>query len=387
VPFTDSAGCRIYYRLEGAAAGPLLVLVHSLGADHGMWDPQMPALLSRFQVLRLDLRGHGASDAPAGDYSIAQLACDVLAAVDAAGRGPFAYCGLSLGGMIGQWLGANAGGRIERLILANTSPRVADPSMFETRRVTVLEKGMRAIEDAVMQRFFSARTLTAPNPIAESVRAVLLATNPVGYAGCCAAIRDMDHRPLLPRIQAPTLVIGGDQDVSTPWAGHGEVLAGGIPGARAVQLAATHLSNVERPSSFTRALFDFLLPAIPEDPLQAGFAIRRAVLGDAHVDRSIASATEFTRGFQQLITRYAWGTVWTRPGLDPRVRRLLVLAMTASLGRWEEFRLHVRTGLAAELEMADLEEVLLQVAIYAGVPAANTAFQAAAGERQSEPRP
>jgi 3-oxoadipate enol-lactonase/4-carboxymuconolactone decarboxylase len=387
VPFTDSAGCRIYYRLEGTAARPLLVLVHSLGADHGMWDPQMPALLSRFQVLRLDLRGHGASDAPAGDYSIAQLADDVLAAVDSTGRRRFAYCGLSLGGMIGQWLGVHAGERIERLILANTSPRVADPGLFETRRMTVLEKGMRAIEEAVMQRFFSARTLAAPNPVAESIRAVLLATNPSGYAGCCAAIRDMDHRPLLPRIQAPTLVIGGDHDLSTPWAGNGEVLANGIPGARAVQLPATHLSNVERPSSFNRAIFDFLLPAMPEDPLQTGFAIRRAVLGDAHVDRSTASATEFTRDFQQMITRYAWGTVWTRPGLDPRVWRLLVLAMTASLGRWEEFRLHVRTGLAAELEMVDIEEVLLQVAIYAGVPAANTAFQTAAGERQSEPRP
>jgi 3-oxoadipate enol-lactonase / 4-carboxymuconolactone decarboxylase len=383
VPFADSEGCRIYYRLEGVAHRPLLVLVHSLGADHGMWDPQMAALLTRFHVLRLDVRGHGASDAPAGDYTIAQLAADVLATVDAAatGRDPFSYCGLSLGGMIGQWLGANAGGRIKRLILANTSPRMADPSLFEARRTTVLGQGMGAIEDAVMQRFFSARTLASGNPVAESIRSVLLATSPVGYAGCCAAIRDMDHRPLLDRILAPTLVIGGDQDLSTPWAGHGDVLAGGIRGACAVQLAATHLSNVERPSSFTAALFDFLLPAAPEDPLQAGFAVRRSVLGDAHVDRSIAAATEFTRDFQELITRYAWGTVWTRPGLDPRIRRLLVLAMTASLGRWEEFRLHVRTGLANELEMVDLEEVLLQVAIYAGVPAANTGFQAAAEEQ------
>ena len=147
-----------------------------------------------------------------------------------------------------------------------------------------------------------------------------------------------------------------------------------------MQLPATHLSNVERPSSFTAALFDFLLPAAQEDPLEAGFAVRRAVLGDAHVDRSIAGATEFTRDFQEMITRYAWGTVWTRPGLDPRVRRLLVLAITASLGRWEEYRLHVRTGLAGELELADLKEVLLQVAVYAGVPAANSAFHAAAEE-------
>jgi 3-oxoadipate enol-lactonase/4-carboxymuconolactone decarboxylase len=380
VAFADSEGCRIYYRLEGAGTKPLLVLVHSLGADHGMWDPQMAALLLRFQVLRMDVRGHGASDAPAGDYSVEMLARDVLAAVDAAGRERFAFCGLSLGGMIGQWLGAKAAERVERLVLANTSARVGDPSAFETRRKTVLEQGVEAIAEGVLQRFFSPRTLGSGNPAAESVRTVLLGTSRVGYAGCCAAVRDMDHRPLLGRIAMPVLVIGGDRDVSTPWEGHGDLLTASIPGARAVRLPATHLSNVECPSAFSAALFDFLLPA-SEDTLAAGYGVRRAVLGDAHVDRATAGATEFTREFQEMITRYAWGGVWTRPGLDARVRRLLVLAMTASLGRWEEFRLHVRTGLAVELEMADLKEALLQVAIYAGVPAANSGFQAAAEEQ------
>jgi 4-carboxymuconolactone decarboxylase len=111
------------------------------------------------------------------------------------------------------------------------------------------------------------------------------------------------------------------------------------------------------------------------DPMAAGEAMRRKVLGDPHVDRAIANTTDLTREFQEFITQYAWGTVWTRPGLDTRVRRLLVLAMTASLGRWEEFRLHVRAGLASELELADLKEALLMVAVYAGVPAANTGFQ------------
>jgi 3-oxoadipate enol-lactonase/4-carboxymuconolactone decarboxylase len=380
VPFTNSQGCRIYYRLDGSGTKPLLVLAHSLGTDHGMWDPQMAALLRHFQVLRPDLRGHGASDAPAGDYTIAQLAGDILAAVAAAGRERFAYCGLSLGGMIGQWLGAHAAGGIDHLVLANTSARVADPSLFEARRTTVLEKGIGAIEEAVMQRFFSARTLESGNPTAESIRTVLMATNPAGYAGCCAAIRDMDHRPLLGGITTPTLVIAGDLDISTPWAGHGDLLAAGIPGARVVHLAAAHLSNVERPAGFSAALFDFLLEAAPIDPLAAGFAVRRAVLGDAHVDRAIANTTDLTRDFQELITRYAWGTIWTRPGLDLRTRRLLVLSLTASLGRWEEFRLHVRTGSAADLEPADVQEVLLQVAVYAGVPAANSGFQIAAEE-------
>lgn len=371
--FSVSQGCRIYYRLEGSADKPLLVLVHALGTDHGLWEPQMPALLRYFQVLRMDLRGHGASDVPAGDYTIAQLGEDILTAVP---RERFFYCGLSLGGMIGQWLAARHPGRIERLVLANTSARVADPSLFEARRNAVLKEGMAAIESAVMQRFFTGPT----GPAAESIRTTLLNTDPAGYAGCCAAIRDMDQRPLLPSIAVPTLVIAGDRDMSTPWTGHGDVLAAQIPGARAVRLAGAHLSNLERPSGFTSALLHFLMTDPPAETLQAGFAVRRSVLGDAHVDRAMAGATDFTREFQDLITRYAWGTIWTRPGLDPRVRRLLVLAITASLGRWEEFRLHVRTGLAAELEAEDLKELLLQVAIYAGVPAANSGFRIAAEE-------
>ena len=377
MPFAISEGAGIYYRLEGAAQKPLLVLAHSLGVDHGLWDPQMPALLRYFQVLRVDLRGHGASDSSAGDYTIEQLAQDVIAAADSAGRERFAYCGLSLGGMIGQWLGANAADRVTHLVLANTSARVGAPELFDARRQAVLGGGMSAVENAAMERYFSPRVLASPNPQVASARTALRTTNPVGYAGCCAAIRDMDQRPLLGRIRVPTLVIGGSLDVATPWEGHGDLLVAQIPGARSVVLEAGHLSNVELPSAFTNALFDFLLPAPSDDRLSAGFATRRAMLGDAHVDRAVAATTELTRDFQDLITRYAWGTVWTRPGLDPKVRRLLVLAMTASLGRWEEFRLHLRAGLAADLEPDDLKEVLLQVAIYAGVPAANTGFHIA----------
>jgi 3-oxoadipate enol-lactonase/4-carboxymuconolactone decarboxylase len=383
MPFTTTDNTRIYYRLEGSGDRPLLVLAHSLGADHGMWLPQVPALLDHFQVLRFDIRGHGASDAPPGDYSMEQLGRDALAVAQAAGTKQFAFCGLSLGGMIGQWLAANAAECVTRLVLANTSPKVADPSLFEARRRTVLEHGMAPIADAVMQRFFSARTLGRNLPMVASARATLLATGPAGYAGCCAAIRDMDHTAILGQIRIPTLVIAGDHDVSTPWNGHGEVLAQIISGALSRRLPTAHLSNLERPSSFNTALLEFLLPR-PGDTLAAGLAMRRAVLGDAHVDRAMAQTTEFNREFQETITRYAWGAVWTRPGLDPRTRRLLALAATAALGRWEEFRLHVRTGLASELEMADLKEVLLQVAVYAGVPAANTGFHIAAEESTAD---
>jgi 3-oxoadipate enol-lactonase/4-carboxymuconolactone decarboxylase len=190
----------------------------------------------------------------------------------------------------------------------------------------------------------------------------------------------MDNVSLLRRIRIPTLIISGDRDIATPWSGNGEILAQSIPNATTVHLPAAHLSNIERPRSFTAALFDFLLQAAPGDVLHAGFAMRRAMLGDAYVDRAIARTTEFNRDFQELITRYAWGSIWTRPGLDGRTRRMLALAITVALGRSEEFRLHVRTGLAHELEPCDLEELLLQTAIYAGVPAANAGFAIATEE-------
>jgi 3-oxoadipate enol-lactonase / 4-carboxymuconolactone decarboxylase len=388
MPFATIDKTRLFYRLEGNAGRPVLVLSHSIGCDLSLWAQQVPDLLQHFQVLRYDTRGHGASDAPKGDYSIEQLGRDVLGLAAALGISKFAFCGLSLGGGIGQWLGANAGDRLMGLILANTSPRIAPKSFWDDRRRTVLEGGMAAIADGVMQRFFSPETLAEGNVYASSIRAVILGTDPVGYAGCCAAIRDMDHTESLAKIRVPTLVIVGERDVSTPWMGHGEILAREIPGARVVYLPTAHLSNVERPRSFTAAIYDLLRPkAAPghyTDPIDEGFAVRRSVLGDGHVERSIAATTELNREFQELIARYAWGTIWTRPGLDKRTRRLLVLAMTASLGRWEEFRMHVRAALEHGFEPCDLKELLLQSAIYAGVPVANTGFHIAMEEIEKQ---
>ena len=379
MPLIEAGGLRQYYRLDGPDDRPVLIFSHSLGCDHTLWDPQAAALLPHFRVLRYDTRGHGGTDAPSGDYSIELLARDVLALADALAIGQFAWCGLSLGGMIGQWLGAHAAHRLTALVLANTSPRFPDPSLMEGRRRSALESGMAALEPAVMGRFFQPERLAADSPSVAAIRRVLLATNPVGYAGCCAAVRDMDQRPLLSSISTPTMVIVGDRDVSTPWQGHGEILAQSIAGSQVHRLPTAHLSNLEAPRAFTAALSRFLLPA-PADTLAAGFEKRRAVLGDGHVDRSIAATTDFNRAFQELITRYAWGTVWQRPGLDDRTRRLLALTTTAALGRWEEFRMHIRAAIDAGLETCDIEEVLLQLALYAGLPAANTGFQIAGEE-------
>lgn len=377
MPFAKAGGVRLFYRLDGNTDKPVIVFVHSLGTDHSLWDRQAEDLLPYFRVLRCDVRGHGASESTPGDYSVAMLARDVVALASTLGIEKFALCGLSLGGMIGQWLGANQPERLTHLALANTSAKFPAPEIMESRRQQALATGMQVFVDSAMQRGFLRESLAANTAFVASMRSVFLATDPVGYAGCCAAIRDLDQIELLEKIRVPTLVIGGDRDISTPWEGHGDVLAARIPGAKHVVLPAAHLSNLERPRSFSAALLGFLL-AERED----GARIRREVLGSEHVDRAAATTTNFNRDFQELITRFAWGTIWSRPGLDRRTRRLLVLAITASTGRWEEFRLHVRTGLKHELEPCDLEEVLLQTAVYAGVPAANTGFHVAREEME-----
>jgi len=384
MPFVTLDDARLFYRLEGAPGAPVLMFSHSLGTDHQMWAPQAADLLPHFRVLRYDARGHGASDASPGEYPIELLSRDALALADRLDIARFALCGLSMGGAVGQWIALHAPERLTQLVLANTSPNFVPKSKWDERINAVKKGGTAAIADLAMPRFFTAQTLAQGNPQVSGIRSVLLGTDAGGYIGCCAALRDFDTTREVQKIKTPTLVIGGDFDVSTPWEGHGEVLAREIPGAKAVRLPAAHLSNLERPRSFTAALLNFLRPpdhsaqgSTVDDLLQAGDRIRRAVLGDSHVDRALAGTNDFNRDFQSLITRYAWGTIWTRPLLDHRTRRLLVLATMAALGRWEEFRMHLRAGLAHELEPCDLKEVLLQTAIYAGVPAANTGFHIA----------
>lgn len=222
-----------------------------------MWAPQMPDLLNHFQVLRYDVRGHGASATPAGDYTLDQLGQDVLALADKLKLTKFCFCGISMGGAVGQWLAINAPQRLTRLILANTSPKFGEPETWDARRKAVLEGGMQAIVDATMQRFFSAEN--QQSAWAQSTRAIVLGTDPTGYAACCTALRDADTRSELGKISASTLIIGSDQDPSTPWEGNGSVLARDIPRAQAVRLQTAHLSNLEHPRAFTTAVLDFLL--------------------------------------------------------------------------------------------------------------------------------
>ncbi len=253
----DSGNGKLHYQLEGADDAPLLVLSNSLGTTLDMWLPQMPALLEHFRVLRYDTRGHGQSEVTPGPYSIAQLGNDVLALLDHVKAPRAHFCGLSMGGMTGIWLGIHAPNRIERLVLCNTSAAIGVPEMWNARIAQVRQGGMAVVIDAVLERWFTNDFLSHAPAQVDRVRSMLANTQVEGYVANCAAVRDMDQRADLGRIATPTLVIGGKYDKSTP-PEHGELIAKAVPGARYAELNAAHLSNWEAAQAFTRHVVNFL---------------------------------------------------------------------------------------------------------------------------------
>ena len=257
MPFAQGQGARIHYEIEGPEDGPVLLLSNSLGTDLGMWSPQMPSLAARYRVLRYDSRGHGRSEAPEGPYTIDMLGQDAVAVLDAAGVERALFCGLSKGGMVGQWLGVNAPDRVGRLVLANTAAFIGAPEVWNQRIETVRAQGMAAIVPGVIDRWFTKPFQErAPDSVAR-IRDMLLATDPEGYAACCAAVRDMDQRQAISAIRVPTLVIAGRHDLATS-PEQGRLIADTVPGARFLELDAAHLSNIEAEAAFTHALLDFL---------------------------------------------------------------------------------------------------------------------------------
>jgi 3-oxoadipate enol-lactonase len=256
---TAGDGTRIAYRLDGAADKPVLVLSNSIGTTLHMWDRQIPELSRHFRVLRYDTRGHGASGVPAGAYSLDRLGRDVIELLDALGIEKAHFLGLSLGGFIGQWLGIYAPDRIDRLILANTSPYLGPAPQWDERIVAVLQaEDMTATAAMFLANWFPARMLEAKDPVVEEFRAMLLATDRQGLAGSYAVVRDADLRRTIALIQRPTLVIAGRDDTVT-LASHSELIAATVPGSKLVELPAVHLSNIERPAEFLSAVLDFLL--------------------------------------------------------------------------------------------------------------------------------
>jgi 3-oxoadipate enol-lactonase len=255
--FADIDGVRFRYRFDGPAAAPVLMLSNSLGTDLSMWEPQLPALARRFRVLRYDSRGHGASGVPPGPYTIEHLGRDVIGLLDGLGIDCVHFCGLSMGGMTGMWLGIHTPTRLHRLVLANTAARIGPPDNWNARIENVRAGGMTAISQAVLERWFTPE-FHAQHPDRITAMRQMLERSPVdGYVACCAAVRDMDQRDAVAGIGAPTLVIAGTHDAATPPA-DGRFVAEHIAGARYVELDAAHLSNIEAGARFTGALLSFV---------------------------------------------------------------------------------------------------------------------------------
>ncbi len=379
MPYIDTSELRLHYLIEGREDAPWLILSNSLGTSLEMWAPQMPALLQHFRVLRYDTRGHGQSGIPAGPYTIDQLGSDVIALMDGLGIARAHFCGLSMGGMIGIWLGIHQPSRFDSLALCNTSPRIGTAEVWNARIDKVNSEGMQSIVPALIERWFTpAFQLRAPQQV-EQVCRMLLGTDPSGYTANCAAVRDMDQRDGVLTIKVRTLVIAGKHDQVTPTV-DGRKLADDIPGACFVELDAAHLSNWEAAEDFTEALLDFLNQGHRMDERERhakGMEVRRAVLGNAHVDRAQGNLNPLNSEFQDLITRYAWGEIWTRPGLPRHTRSLLTIMAMVALNREEELKLHLRAAANNGVTRDEIKEVLLQAAIYCGVPAANSAFHMA----------
>ncbi|MEV0614426.1 4-carboxymuconolactone decarboxylase [Nonomuraea sp. NPDC050404] len=385
----------LHYRLDGPEHGQPLILGPSLGTSMRLWEPLLPALARTFRVLRFDLPGHGGSPVQRAE-TMEDLAALVLEAAAEEGMDDFHYAGVSIGGAIGATLAARHPGRLRSLAMICSSARFGDPESWHDRAELVRSGGTAPLLEATAQRWFAG-------PPDRALLDDLAATDRAGYAACCDALAAYDLRGELAGIAVPTLVVAGREDPATPPA-HARELADGIAGATLVELpAAAHLAVTDQPTRVTQALLAHLPaestestestePAESTEPgsagpagsaqpagglAAAGMRVRRKVLGDAHVDRAVARTTAFTRDFQDLITRYAWGEIWTRPGLDRRTRSCITLTALVARGHLDELAMHVRAALRNGLTPDEIGEVLLQSAIYCGVPAANAAFAVA----------
>jgi 3-oxoadipate enol-lactonase/4-carboxymuconolactone decarboxylase len=380
-------------RLSGArhrAELPLLVLGPSLGTSAGaLWTDCARGLTDDFDVLAWDLPGHGHNRAvPDEPFTMAELAEAVLRLVADVQeqRGdvdaPFAYAGVSAGGCVGQQLLLDHPDRVTAAALICTGAKILDADTWAARASQVRASGTSSIVSASAERWFAPGFLEHEQSRSSALLHSLSDAVDAGYVEVCHALAGFDVRDRLGDVAAPVLAIAGAHDSVCPPESL-ELIADGVPDGRLVVLeGASHLAPAEQPEEVADLLRrHFLGGGVDRGP---GETVRREVLGDAHVDRSFAGATDLTREFQDFITTYAWGGVWTRPGLDRRSRSMITLTALVAGGHHEELALHLRAARTNGLSWDEIKEVLLQTAIYCGVPAANTAFRIAQGVRDEE---
>jgi 3-oxoadipate enol-lactonase/4-carboxymuconolactone decarboxylase len=377
-------GVTLDYEVRGPEGAPPVAFSNSLGTTRGMWAPQVAAMTGRFRCLSYDTRGHGASPVQPAGFSIDDLADDLAGLIEHVfGATPVHVVGLSLGGMTGMALAIRRPDLVASLTPMATFCRTASPPAWVERAATVRAGGVGAIGEMILGRWFTPGFRARDPGEHARLSAMMLATPAEGYAACCDAIRDLDLLAALPRIAAPTLVFSGADDPASPPALQDEI-RDAIPGAGLVRLSpAAHIMNIEQPEQTTAMLVAWLdqnrarIGAARAAPStwQDGLKNRKAVLGAAHVERSLANAGAFAGPWQEFIMRTAWADVWGDPALPWKTRSMIVLTMTIALNREEEFKLHLKPALANGVSVDELRALFIQAAVYGGVPAANNAFK------------
>lgn len=375
-------------QLGGREGQPLLVLGPSLGTSVAtLWGEVAPALGATHHVVGWDLPGHGHDRSPDGrPFSVADLARGVLDLVDrvVGPRARFAHAGDSLGGAVGLQLALDAPDRVDRVVALCTGARIGDPAMWQERADLVRRAGTAAVVEGSAQRWFGPGFLERSPGVAGRLLDELRHLDRTGYAHACEALGGLDLRDRLGEIAAPVLAVAGSDDVATPVDGMRAVADGVRRGRLEVLDGVAHLAPAEAPARVVELLRRHLAGHDPSGDASdsaslhdAGMRVRREVLGDAHVDRATAAITDVTRDFQRFITEYAWGGIWTRPGLDRRSRSIVTLTALVAGGHHEELAMHLRAARTNGLTPEEISEVLLQTAVYCSVPAANSAFRVA----------
>ncbi|MER5552520.1 alpha/beta fold hydrolase [Streptomyces sp. NPDC002793] len=425
----ETGNKMLKYQVDGPEDAPVLVLGPSLGTTWHMWDRQIPELSQHWRIFRYDLPGHGGAPAhPAA--AVSDLSDRLLATLDSVGVQRFGYVGCSIGGAVGADLALRHPHRVAALALVAASPRFGTADEFRRRGVIVRSNGLEPIARTSPERWFTSGFAAAQPAIVEWAVQMVRTTDPGCYIAACEALAAFDIRTELPRIGVPTLVLVGAEDEVTGPA-EARNLVAGIPDARlALVPGASHLAPVEQPAAVTDLLLmhfsttwqdtlasipvpaspppGFAAPFAPVAPIaeltaaahlpessttgrsdryDRGMKVRREVLGDAHVDAATAGSDGFTDDFQELLTRYAWGEIWSREGLDRRSRSCVSLTAVVASGHLGGLAQHVRAALRNGLTPVEIKEVLLQTAVYCGIPAAGAAFEIAQSVIQEETTP
>lgn len=351
----------------------LLILGSSLGTSvTALWAQAADRLAERFRVIGWDLPGHGRSRA-SGPFVVAELAAAVLAVVDRVAPGStFRYAGVSVGGAVGLQLALDVPQRISVATLLCTGAVIGTPEDWRARAVVVRRNGVEAVRESSQRRWFAPGFVRHRPYVAMALADALAATDAQSYAHLCDALADFDVTDRLGEITIPVCAVAGADDIATPPTKAERIAAGVVTGRVVVLDGVGHLAPAEAPAKVAE-----IIGCSTDSVYEAGMSVRREVLGDEHVDRANAGRTEFTADFQDLITRYAWGEIWTRPGLDRRSRSMITLTAMVARGHHEELAMHVRAARRNGLSSDEIKEVLLQTAIYCGVPDANTAFRIA----------